>query len=251
MPTSDSNDGTPVLSVADLEVRYGKVVAATDVSLTVRRGEIVALLGPNGAGKTSVLKALCGLIVPARGRIQFHDGTTSHRIEGRPGFALARLGIACVPAQNVVLPRMTVWENLEVGGRFLLGDRERLHNSVDEMLKRFPALGARANSFAGVLSGGEQRQLAIARALIAKPRLMLLDEPSIGLAPKILAEIFELLARINAEQKVEILMVEQNVVKALEIAHRAYVMRVGAMDFDGPATDIAASDRLAQAYMGS
>ena len=184
-------------------------------------------------------------------RIEFNDGATTHRIDGRPGFALARLGIACVPAQNVVLPRMTVMENLEVGGRFLLRDRTELATRVDEMLTRFPALGARATGYAGVLSGGEQRQLAIARALIARPRLMLLDEPSIGLAPKILAEIFELLARINAEQRVDILMVEQNVVMALRIAHRGYVMRVGAMDFDGSAAELAASDRLANAYMGS
>lgn len=251
MPISASRDAPPVLSVANLEVRYGKVVAAADVSLTVRHGEIVALLGPNGAGKTSVLKALCGLVPAARGRIEFNDGATTHRIDGRPGFALARLGIACVPAQNVVLPRMTVMENLEVGGRFLLRDRTELATRVDEMLTRFPALGARATGYAGVLSGGEQRQLAIARALIARPRLMLLDEPSIGLAPKILAEIFELLARINAEQRVDILMVEQNVVMALRIAHRGYVMRVGAMDFDGSAAELAASDRLANAYMGS
>lgn len=249
MPTSASSDR--VLAVADLEVRYGKVIAATDVTLEVRAGEIIALLGPNGAGKTSVLKALAGLVKPARGRIEFNDGGTVHRVEGVPGHALARLGVVCVPAQNVVLPRMSVTENLEVGGRFLLDDRAALARSVAEMLERFPALGARARAYAGVLSGGEQRQLAIARALIARPRLMLLDEPSIGLAPKILDEIFTLLKRINREQKVDILMVEQNVVKALEVADRAYVMRVGAMDFDGPAAELAKSDRLAAAYMAS
>lgn len=250
MPISDS-EARRVLSVADLEVRYGPVVAASGISLEVFAGEIVALLGPNGAGKTSVLKALAGLLALARGRIEFHDRGDVHRLEGRRGFELARRGIAFVPAQHVVLPRMSVEENLEIGGRFLLGDLGKVRRAVDEMLDKFPALGSRRRQYAGVLSGGEQRQLAIARALIAKPRLMLLDEPSIGLAPIVLNDIFATLKRINERDGVAILMVEQNVIKALEIAHRAYVMRIGAMDFSGPSAEVAASERLSDAYLGS
>ena len=253
MRISDTESATepPVLAVTDLEVRYGMVVAAADISFEVGRGEIVALLGPNGAGKTSVLRSVAGLVPAARGRIEFWDGKQRHRLEGQPGFALARLGIGYVPAQHVVLPRMTVEENLEVGGRFLLGDLRDVRSRVAQMLGRFPALGARRLQFAGMLSGGEQRQLAIARALIARPRLILLDEPSIGLAPMVLEEIFRLLKRLNREDGVSILMVEQNVSKALELSARAYVMRVGAMDFSGPSAEVAKSERLSDAYLGS
>jgi branched-chain amino acid transport system ATP-binding protein len=250
MPTS-ATDPRLVLEVVDLEVRYGAVVAASGISLEVGRGEIVALLGPNGAGKTSVLRALAGLVPPARGRIEFRSEAHEHRLEGKPGFALARLGIGYVPAQHVVLPRMTVEENLEVGGRFLLRDAAALRRRIGEMLERFPALGARRGRYAATLSGGEQRQLAIARSLVAQPRLMLLDEPSIGLAPLVLEDIFRLLKRINREDRVDMLVVEQNVTKALEIADRAYVMRVGAMDFSGPSAEVARSERLSEAYLGS
>jgi len=244
-------DAQPVLAVAGLEVRYGSVVAATDISFEIGPGEIVALLGPNGAGKTSVLRAVAGLVPPARGRIEFSDGARRHRLDGLRGFEVARLGIAHVPALHVVLPRMTVEENLEVGGRYLLDDLRAVRRAVAEMLEKFPVLGTRRRQFAGVLSGGEQRQLAIARALIARPRLMLLDEPSIGLAPRTLSEIFALLKRINQEERVNILMVEQNVTKALEVSDRAYVMRVGAMDFSGPSAEVAQSERLSDAYLGS
>jgi branched-chain amino acid transport system ATP-binding protein len=250
MPTS-ATDAQPILEVTDLEVRYGAVVAASGISLEVRPGEIVALLGPNGAGKTSVLRALAGLVSPARGRIAFRDGEREHRLEGKPGFELARLGIGYVPAQHVVLPRMTVTENLEVGGRFLLGDAAGARRRVGEMLERFPALAARRERFAATLSGGEQRQLAVARALVARPRLMLLDEPSIGLAPLVLEDVFRLLKRINREDRVDMLVVEQNVTKALDLSDRAYVMRVGAMDFSGPSPEVARSERLSEAYLGS
>jgi branched-chain amino acid transport system ATP-binding protein len=240
-----------VLTVSDVEVRYGKVVAATGISIAVYRGEIVALLGPNGAGKTSVLKSIMGLVPPARGTVTFHDGEREHSIARKPAHELARLGIATVPAQQIVLPRMTVEENLEMGGRFLMRDGKAIQARVEELMDIFPLLRERRRQYAGLLSGGEQRQLAIARALVAKPRLMLLDEPSIGLAPITLAAIFGMLKRIKQEQQVDILMVEQNVSKALEVADRAYVMRVGAMDFFGPAAEVAASERLRDAYLGS
>ena len=241
----------PVLVATDLEVRYGKVIAATGISIEVFRGEIVALLGPNGAGKTSVLKAIMGLVRPASGTVTFNDGQREYRIDRKPAYELAHLGIAIVPAQQVVLPRMTVEENLEMGGRFLLNDNKTIRSRVDEMMETFPLLRERRRQYAGLLSGGEQRQLAIARALVSKPKLMLLDEPSIGLAPIPLATIFGMLKRIKQEQHVDILMVEQNVAKALDVADRAYVMRVGAMDFFGNSAEVAASERLRDAYLGS
>jgi branched-chain amino acid transport system ATP-binding protein len=243
--------GGPVLRVQGLEVRYGKVIAASDVSLDVNRGEVVALLGPNGAGKTSVLKSIMGLVPAARGTIEFFDGATRHRIEDKPAHLLARLGIANVPAQHVVLPRMTVAENLEVGGLFLTRDRDTVRRSVSEMFEKFPILGARRRQYAGSLSGGEQRQLAVARALMSRPRLMLLDEPSLGLAPLVLNDVFGMLRRINREDGVDMLVVEQNVKKALEIADRAYVMRIGGIDFTGTSAAVAGSEKLRDAYLGT
>lgn len=241
----------PVLSVSDLEVRYGKVVAASEVSLEVGRGELVAVLGPNGAGKTSVLRAIMGLVPAAGGTVSFHDGAAAHRVEALPAHRLARLGIANVPSQHVVLPRMTVEENLEVGALFLQGDRAEVLRRRDALLERFPVLRERRRQFSGSLSGGEQRQLAVARALMCRPKLMLLDEPSLGLAPLVLRDVFALLRRINREDGVAILMVEQNVKQALDVADRAYVMRIGGIDFSGPATDVAESERLRDAYLGS
>jgi branched-chain amino acid transport system ATP-binding protein len=236
--------------VTGLDVHYGPVVAAQDISLEVRRGEIVSLLGPNGAGKTSVLRAIMGLVTRARGTVEFSDGATSHRIDRLPTHRLAALGIASVPSLRIVLPRMTVEENLEVGGLFLGGNRAGLASEMDRMCTLFPVLGRRRRQLAVTLSGGEQRMLAIARALMARPRLLLLDEPSLGLAPLVLNEIFAMLQRINGEAQVDVLLVEQNVKKALEISHRAYVMRIGALDFDGPSHDILASGRLESAYLG-
>ena len=240
-----------ILSVEDLEVRYGAVVAATGVSLRVNRGEVMALLGPNGAGKTSVLLAIMGLVRPAAGRVDFSAGGTVHSIAGMPTHLLARLGIAVVPSAQVVLPRMTVEENLEVGGLFLTHGHQTVQRKMSEMYERFPALAQRRHQFSATLSGGEQRQLAIARGLMSSPKLMLLDEPSLGLAPMILKEIFDLLRRINREDGVDILLVEQNVNKALEIADRAYVMRIGGIEFSGTSAEVAEGERLKDAYLGS
>ena len=244
-------DRQPVLRVSDLEVRYAEVTAASDVSLEVRQGEMVALLGPNGAGKTSVLRSIMGLVRAARGKVEFYDGDRCHRVERKPAHELARLGISNVPAQHVVLPRMTVAENLEAGALFLGSGKDEIHRRMGEMFERFPALGTRRDQISGSLSGGEQRQLAVARALMHRPKLMLLDEPSLGLAPLVLREIFDLLEHINREDGVAILMVEQNVNKALEVSDRAYVMRIGGIDFSGPSAAVAESEKLTHAYLGS
>jgi branched-chain amino acid transport system ATP-binding protein len=239
-----------VLRVTGLNVQYGALVAAQDIALEVHRGEIVSLLGPNGAGKTSVLRAVMGLVPHTRGTVEFFDGATLHRLDTLPTHRLAALGIASVPSLRIVLPRMTVEENLEVGALFLRRDAAALARERDRLCEIFPVLGRRRRALAATLSGGEQRMLAIARALMARPRLLLLDEPSLGLAPLVLNEIFAMLQRINAEGDVDVLLVEQNVKKALEISHRAYVMRIGALDFEGPSREILASGRLESAYLG-
>lgn len=244
-------NGTPILKITNLEVRYGAVIAASGVSLEVHKGEIVALLGPNGAGKTSVLKAVMGLNQQKTGIVEFFDGEKVHRIDGMETHEMAKLGIANIPSSEIVLPRMSVEENLEVGGRFLYRDMGRVRKRMEELFDRFPILSQRRKQSAATLSGGEQRQLAVARGLMCDPKLMLLDEPSLGLAPILLRDLFQNLARIRTELGVEMLIVEQNVNKALEIADRAYVMRIGAIDFHGPAKEVASSERLKDAYLGS
>jgi|SRR5581483_9321297 len=241
----------PTLKVENLEVTYGPVTAAKDVSLLVGRGEIIALLGPNGAGKTSVLKAILGLARASSGTIEFSSGGNTRRIDRVPTHQLAKLGIASVPALSPILPRMTVAENLEVGSLFLSASARAVSEARERLYDRFPILRERRRQFAGSLSGGEQRMLAIARSLMPQPRLLLLDEPSLGLAPIPLAKIFGLLVEINRSDGVDILIVEQNVKKALEVSHRAYVMRIGGIEFSGPSREIAESGRLHDAYLGS
>ena len=164
---------------------------------------------------------------------------------------MARLGIANVPSAQIVLPRMTVEENLLVGGLYLLDDRPSVDRRLTELLDRFPILAERRKQLASALSGGEQRQLAIARGLMSRPRLMLLDEPSLGLSPLLLNDVFEMLLSVSREDGVDILMVEQNVKKALEVADRAYVMRIGGIEFSGASDDVAKAERLKDAYLGS
>lgn len=242
---------TPVLKVEDLEVRYGPVVAATEISLAINPGEVVALLGPNGAGKTSVLKSIMGLVPPASGTVDYFDGQQTHRITGMATHEMARLGIANVPSAQIVLPRMTVEENLLVGGMFLLSDPKVVRRRIIELFDRFSVLATRRKQFAATLSGGEQRQLAIARGLMSNPKLMLLDEPSLGLSPILLKEVFAMLRRINKEDGVDILLVEQNVNKALEIADRAYVMRIGGIEFNGTSAEVSKGGKLKDAFLGS
>lgn len=240
----------PVLAVRGLEIEYGPVVAATEVSLHLNHGEIVALLGPNGAGKTSVLKGIMGLVRPSAGRVDFTANNVRREITGWPTHEMAKLGIAIVPSAQVVLPRMTVEENLLVGGLYLLHGRRSADLRTEELLDRFPILARRRTQLASSLSGGEQRLLAIARGLMSKPRLMLLDEPSLGLSPILLNDMFELLQLINREDGVDILMVEQNVRKALELADRAYVMNIGGIEFSGTSDEIAREERLKGAFLG-
>ncbi len=232
----------PLLSVDDLEVRYGAIRAIKGITFHVDDGEIVALLGANGAGKTTTQKTVSGMMRPAAGSITL-DG---ERIDGRPAHELIRLGICHVPEGRHVFPRMSVAENLEMGAfRFKQVDRADL----DRVLTLFPLLRERYQQPAGTLSGGEQQMLAIGRALMGKPRLLLLDEPSMGLAPMIVAQIFDIIREINAGG-VTVLLVEQNAAQALSLADRGYVLETGELVLEGTGAELLADDRIRAAYLG-
>jgi branched-chain amino acid transport system ATP-binding protein len=231
-----------LLVVDDIEVRYGNIRALKGVSFEVAEGEIVALLGANGAGKTTTQKTVSGMLRPSLGGI-IYDG---QRIDGIPAHDLIRLGICHVPEGRHVFPRMTVTENLEMGAfRFKSVDQKDL----DHVLELFPRLRERYKQQAGTLSGGEQQMLAIGRGLMGKPRLLLLDEPSMGLAPLIVAQIFDIIHQVNREG-VTVLLVEQNAAQALSLAHRGYVLETGEIVLSGTGGELLADDRVRAAYLG-
>ena len=234
--------GGTLLDVVDLHVRYGAITAIKGISFTVREGEIVALLGANGAGKTTTQKTVSGMLRPAAGSITF-DG---QRIDGIPPHHLIELGICHVPEGRRVFPRMTVQENLVMGAfRFRSPDQGLLAHVLD----LFPRLKERFGQQGGTLSGGEQQMLAIGRALMGKPRMLLLDEPSMGLAPLIVEQIFEIVRGINADG-VSILLVEQNARQALTLADRGYVLETGEIVLSGTGRELLADDRIRAAYLG-
>jgi branched-chain amino acid transport system ATP-binding protein len=231
-----------LLVVDDIEVRYGNIRALKGVSFEVAEGEIVALLGANGAGKTTTQKTVSGMLRPSLGGI-IYDG---QRIDGIPAHDLIRLGICHVPEGRHVFPRMTVAENLEMGAfRFKSVDQKDL----EHVLELFPRLRERYKQQAGTLSGGEQQMLAIGRGLMGKPRLLLLDEPSMGLAPLIVAQIFDIIHQVNREG-VTVLLVEQNAAQALSLAHRGYVLETGEIVLSGTGGELLADDRVRAAYLG-
>ncbi len=234
--------GGTLLDVEDLQVRYGAITAIKGISFTVREGEIVALLGANGAGKTTTQKTVSGMLRPAAGSITF-DG---QRIDGIPPHHLIELGICHVPEGRRVFPRMTVEENLVMGAfRFRSPDQDLLAHVLD----LFPRLKERFGQQGGTLSGGEQQMLAIGRALMGKPRMLLLDEPSMGLAPLIVEQIFEIVRGINADG-VSVLLVEQNARQALTLADRGYVLETGEIVLTGTGRELLADDRIRAAYLG-
>jgi len=231
-----------VLEVDNIEVRYGAIKALKGISFTVNSGEVVALLGANGAGKTTTQKTVSGMLRPALGQIRY-DG---QRIDGIPAHELISLGICHVPEGRRVFPRMTVLENLEMGAfRFKKPDEQVLAH----VLELFPRLQERIKQTAGTLSGGEQQMLAIGRALMGKPRLLLLDEPSMGLAPLIVKQIFDIVREINASG-VTVLLVEQNAAQALALANRGYVLETGEIVLTGTGAELLADDRVRAAYLG-
>jgi len=234
-----------VLEVAELQVRYGNVAAVKDISLQVAEGEVVAIIGPNGAGKTSTLRAITGLVPSAGGRVVFR-GTDISRWRAH---RIVSLGLGHAPEGRRLFPQMTVAENLRMGSYRRRGAAE-IRQSLREVEQLFPRLAERRSQRAGTLSGGEQQMLAISRALMMGPRLLVLDEPSFGLAPLIVREIARIVQSINRERGVSVLLVEQNARLALGIASRAYVMEMGRVALSGPSAALAESSHVKAAYLG-
>ncbi len=233
-----------LLEVDHLIARYGRITALQDVSLTVDEGEIVTLIGANGAGKTTTLRAISGLVRPASGTIRF-AGRDITRLAPNE---IVRAGIGHSPEGRRVFPRMTVRENLELGA-YTRRAKPEIAADLERVFVIFPRLKERYEQKAGTMSGGEQQQLAIGRALMSRPRLLLLDEPSLGLSPKLVQTIFEVIRDINA-RGTTILLIEQNARQALAVAARGYVLEVGAIAHAGPAADLAASETVRAAYLG-
>jgi branched-chain amino acid transport system ATP-binding protein len=232
-----------VLRIEALTTRYGSITALRDVSLAVDEGEIVGLIGPNGAGKTTLLNTVAGLLTPAGGQVQL----SGRDVTGASPDRLLRSGLALVPEHRRLFRDLTVGENLQVGGITVKAEhRARL---LEEMVDRFPVLGERWSTAAGYLSGGEAQQLAIARALMSDPQLLLMDEPSLGLAPTLVDVVFELIAGLR-DQGRTLLVVEQNASRMLAVADRAYVLRSGEVAAGGPAAELAARDDLFETFIG-
>jgi len=254
----------PLLVVDGLEVTYGKIRAVKGVSFSVAAGAVVTLIGANGAGKTTTLRTLSGLLTPSAGTVSFEG----RRIDGMPAHQIVELGIAHVPEGRRIFPRMTVRENLELGAftradtaAFLGGSRRRsrgdtphppggeLAADLDRVFTLFPVLAERRRQAGGTLSGGEQQMLAIGRAMMSRPRLLMLDEPSMGLSPIMMNLIFTTLAELKA-QGTTILLVEQNAQAALALADRAYVIETGSVVLEGSAAELSASEQVRKAYLG-
>ncbi|MDP2240313.1 MAG: ABC transporter ATP-binding protein [Burkholderiales bacterium] len=233
-----------MLEVRGLKVAYGGINAVKGIDLDVKRGELVTLIGANGAGKTSTLKALTGLHKPISGHIYYNN----NEITAQPPFRLVRQGIALVPEGRGVFARLTVEENIAMGA-YSRVDREQIAADQDRVYALFPRLAERRRQLAGTLSGGEQQMLAIGRALMSRPQLLLLDEPSMGLAPLMVHKIFETIRAIAAEG-VTLLLVEQNARLALEVCHRGYVMESGTITLADSATALLSNPQVRQAYLG-
>ncbi|MBO5515460.1 MAG: ABC transporter ATP-binding protein [Schwartzia sp.] len=233
-----------MLEIKDIHVYYGAIHAIKGVSLTVRQGEIVTLIGSNGAGKSTTLRTVSGLLKPKEGDILFEDES----IAGRPAQSIVKMGISQVPEGRRIFANMTVMENLELGA-FTRDDADGIEADMNMVFERFPRLLERKEQAAGTLSGGEQQMLAMGRALMSRPRLLLLDEPSMGLAPLLIREIFNIIVDIN-KTGTTVLLVEQNANMALSIAHRAYVLETGRIALSGDAKELAASEEVRKAYLG-
>lgn len=241
---SATASGATILELRNISVNYGAIQALRDVSLTVRAGEIVTLIGANGAGKSTTLRSISRLLNARAGQI-FYEGREISRL--RPD-EIVRMGVAQCPEGRRVLTRFSVLDNLEMGA-YTRSDRAQVRADIEQQYARFPILGERRKQQAGTLSGGEQQMLAIARALMSRPRVLLLDEPSLGLAPLIVRDIFTVIRELHA-QGVTILLVEQNAHLALQYADRGYVLEAGRITISGKAADLVNDDRVRQAYLG-
>ena len=232
-----------LLELRQLSVAYGGIQAVKGLNLHLQEGELVSLIGANGAGKTTTLKAICGLLAPQSGEVLYQGRS----LKGQGAWDLVAQGLVMVPEGRGIFTRMTIDENLRMGA-YLRRDRE-VNADMESVYQRFPRLKERHRQLAGTLSGGEQQMLAMGRALLARPKLLLLDEPSMGLAPLMVDKIFEVIADI-AKQGVTVLLVEQNAHRALEIAHRAYVMDSGELVLEGPAQSLLNDPQVQAAYLG-
>ncbi|MBP5304794.1 MAG: ABC transporter ATP-binding protein [Lachnospiraceae bacterium] len=233
-----------MLTVKDLNVYYGVIHAIKDVSFEVEQGEVIALLGANGAGKTTILHTITGLLTPKSGSIEF-EGTD---LVKTPAHKIVSLGMAHVPEGRRVFSQLSVYENLKLGA-YTRKDKNEIEESLSTVYKRFPRLEERKNQIAGTLSGGEQQMLAMGRALMSHPKIILLDEPSMGLSPLLVSEIFDII-RVISESGTTVLLVEQNAKKSLEIADRAYVLETGSIALSGKASDMMNDPKVKSAYLG-
>ncbi len=233
-----------LLEVTDLKVNYGLIQAIKGVSFTVNKGEIVALIGANGAGKTTIMHSVCNLIPKAGGKVTFEGND----ITAIPAHKLVPMGISQVPEGRRIFQELTVAENLKMGA-YTRRDKKKNEETLERMYKRFPILKDRAKQIAGTLSGGEQQMLAMSRALMSHPKLLLLDEPSMGLSPLYVNTIFDMIKKVN-EEGTTVLLVEQNAKKALTIADRAYVLETGCMITEGTGHDLLEDDSIKKAYLG-
>ena len=234
-----------MLKLSGVHTYYGNIEALKGIDLEVRQGEIIALLGANGAGKTTTLASISGLVPPKRGQVLF-DGRD---IMGRSPEAIVEMGLIQVPEGRRIFPDLTVLENLKMGA-YLRRDRKGISEDLEYVTSLFPILAKRSGQSGGTLSGGEQQMLAISRALMGRPRMLLLDEPSLGLAPLIIRNIFDIIRQINLEQGTTILLVEQNANLALRVAHRAYILTTGSITLSGRADDLLADEGVRKAYLG-
>jgi branched-chain amino acid transport system ATP-binding protein len=233
-----------LLSAEDLSVFYGDIRVLWNAGFRVEQGEIVTMLGPNGAGKTTLMKTISGLLRPARGSIRFEN----QHLERLPPYRIVELGVVQVPEARQLFPEMSVAENLDLGA-YLPAARTRRAESLAWVQELFPILAERRRQLAGTLSGGQQQMLAIGRALMARPRLLMLDEPSLGLAPQVVVDMFRAVTRINREG-IGVLLVEQNVHQALSIANRAYVLETGRVVYEGSPAQLLADPHVRAAYLG-
>ena len=233
-----------MLEISDLETSYGKILALKGVTLSAKAGAVTCLLGPNGAGKTTLMMSIAGILRPTRGSIKF-DGA---ELVGRSPAEMVERGLALVPENRLVFPALTVRENL-MAGAYRRRDKVAIHSDIDKMFDRFPRLKERIEQTAGTLSGGEQQMLAVARGLMSRPRMLLMDEPSVGLAPLVVAEIFAIIRQLHQEG-VSIFLVEQNAHMALKVAQHFYLMEQGRVSFSGTPGQLAEDDVVQRAYLG-
>ncbi|WP_047151042.1 ABC transporter ATP-binding protein [Aneurinibacillus tyrosinisolvens] len=236
-----------VLDIKNIQTYYGKIQAVKDVNISVKQGEILALLGANGAGKSTILKTISGLVRPSEGSIHF----MGEDITRKDAHVIVEKGLIHVPEGRRVFGALTVTENLELGAFTKKSDKVKTHKNIEMVFEMFPRLAERRRQMAGTLSGGEQQMLAIGRALMSEPKLLMLDEPSMGLAPIIVIEIMKIIKRINRENNTTILLVEQNAKAALKLAHRGYVLETGNITLEDSAESLRTNDSVIKAYLGA